>query len=558
MEKTVLIVEDIDTDRKLLRYSFEWHGYRILEAANGREALELALAEPPDLIISDALMPEMDGFQLLREVKKRRELHDIPFIFYSSVYTGHREEELALSLGALAFIVKPLTPEQFWEEINRALLSCVSPPVATGAVSPSDEEFLADYSRIVATKLEEKVRELQEANRRLALTETRYRNLFTSMRDVVVIADLSRTIIDANQPALRTVFGYETDEVIGKNSSMVYADRAEFEMTGREVFNRHDVQASKLVEARFRRKSGEIFVGEMYALKMVGDRGEPVGNIGVVRDITERKRSEEEIRCLNAGLEQRVAERTAQIETVNRELEAFSYSVSHDLRAPLRHIDGYSHALLEECTGGLSDECRRFLERIRAATDRMDRLIDAMLQLSHLTRKELDRKRIDLSALAEEIVAELRGVEPQRAVAVEIAGGMAAEGDGALLRVLLENLVSNAWKYSVNKPEARIEIGAREEEGTTVYFVRDNGAGFDPRYADKLFAPFQRLHADREFEGVGIGLATVKRIVDRHGGRIWAKSRLGEGATFSFTLGGGGPVVGRSGQAVSAAAELEV
>lgn len=537
MEKTVLIVEDIDSDRKLLRYSFEWHGYRILEAANGREALERALAKRPDLIVSDALMPEMDGFQLLREIKKRRELHDIPFIFYSSVYTGHREEELALSLGALAFIVKPLTPEQFWEEINRALLTHVPPSGAPGMVSPSDEEFLTDYSRIVATKLEEKVRELMAANRRIAQTETRYRNLFTSMRDVVIIADLSRIIIDVNQPALRTVFGYEADEVVGKSSSILYADHAAFEMTGREVFNRHDVLANKLVETRFRRKSGEIFDGEMFALKMVGDRGEPVGNIGVIRDITERKRSEEEIRRLNAGLEQRVAERTAQLEAVNRELEAFSYSVSHDLRAPLRHIDGFSQILMEDCDGGLSEECRGFVGRIRTATTRMDRLIDAMLELSQLSRKTLGHERIDLSALAEEIVAELRGAEPQRRVAVDIAGGMAAEGDGALLWVLMENLISNAWKYTTKTPDGRIELGASDDGDVTVYHVRDNGAGFDPQYADKLFVPFQRLHADREFNGIGIGLATVKRIVNRHGGRIWAESRPGEGAAFYFTLG---------------------
>lgn len=537
MRSTVLIVDDNTSDRKVLRYNFDWHGYRILEASNGREAIELARTDRPDLILSDALMPEMDGFQLLREIKKIKELRDIPFIFYSSVYTGYREKELALALGARAFIVKPLTPDQLWEEISRVLLEYVPPGANGRAVSRSDEEFLTDYSRIVAAKLEEKVRELEEANRSISLTETRYRNLFTSMRDVIVIADLSRTIVDVNQPALRDVFGYETDEVIGRSAMLLYADRSVFDMTGKEVFNRYDVDRGKLIEVPFRRKSGEIFEGELFALKMYGDQGEVVGNIGVIRDITERKHIEEEIRRLNTGLEQRVAERTAQLEAVNRELESFSYSLSHDLRAPLRHISGFCDILREKCSGELSGDCGRYLELIGSATQRMRDLIDAMLQLSQLSRGELSRMQVDMSEFAAGIVAELRHAEPDRAVTVHIAPAMSAEGDAALVRVLLENLIGNAWKYTSKKPEALIEIGTMESDGKTVYYIRDNGAGFDPRYSQNLFMPFQRLHSENEFKGIGIGLATVKRIVNRHGGDVWAESLPDHGATFFFTLG---------------------
>lgn len=290
-------------------------------------------------------------------------------------------------------------------------------------------------------------------------------------------------------------------------------------------------------------------------------------SIGIGMDITERKQTEEALHAYRDRLEELVAERTreleetklalmnivedvslktgelaertTQLEAVNRELESFSYSVSHDLRAPLRHIDGFSHALQEECGSVLSEECRGFLGRIRTASGRMWQLIDAMLQLAHLSRKALSREKIDVSSLAAEIVAELRTADPERAVTVDIAEGLAAKGDGALLRALLENLISNAWKYTAKRREARIEIGAMDDGGAKVYFVRDNGAGFDPQYAKKLFVPFQRLHSDREFEGVGIGLATVKRIVNRHGGRVWADSRPEAGATFFFTLGAG-------------------
>ncbi len=295
MTHSVLIVDDNEQDRKLLRYNFEWHGYQILEAANGLEALSLAISKLPGLIISDALMPEMDGFQLLREIKKKPELSEIPFIFYSSVYTGNREKEMALALGARAFIVKPLTADELWEEISRALLNGTNACTAIEQISRSDEEFLVEYSRIVAAKLEEKVRALEEANQRIAQSEARYRNLFASMRDVVIITDLSRTIIDVNQPALRTIFGYETDDVLGKSTSLLCADLAQFELAGKEIFNRNDTETGKLLELIYRRKSGAEFVGELHAMRMLGDDGKLAGNIGVIRDITERKRSATEL-----------------------------------------------------------------------------------------------------------------------------------------------------------------------------------------------------------------------------------------------------------------------
>jgi signal transduction histidine kinase len=235
-------------------------------------------------------------------------------------------------------------------------------------------------------------------------------------------------------------------------------------------------------------------------------------------------------------LEQRVVERTTQLEAANKELEAFSYSVSHDLRAPLRSIDGFSQALLEDYGDKLDDQGQKDLQRVRAATQRMAQLIDDMLNLSRVTRGEMHRDTVDLSAMAQGIAMELRAAEPERQVDLTIADGVQADGDARLLRVVLENLLRNSWKFTGNHPVAKIEFGVARNNGKAVYFVRDDGAGFDMTYAGKLFGAFQRLHAMTEFKGTGIGLATVQRIVHRHGGRVWAEGKIDQGATFYFTL----------------------
>ena len=246
----------------------------------------------------------------------------------------------------------------------------------------------------------------------------------------------------------------------------------------------------------------------------------------------------EQVRRQAAELEERVVERTAELVALNRELESFSYSVSHDLRAPLRSIDGFSRALLEDYYERLDDTGRDYLRRVRAASQRMGRLIDDLLTLSRVTRRELHRGRVNLSRIASAIADELRESDPERDVEFIIEPELVAYGDAHLLRVVLENLLGNAWKFTSRHPKARIEFGAiYQPDGATVYFVRDDGAGFDMAYADKLFGPFQRLHAMTEFEGNGIGLATVKRIINRHRGHIWAEGAVEQGATFYFTIG---------------------
>jgi light-regulated signal transduction histidine kinase (bacteriophytochrome) len=231
-----------------------------------------------------------------------------------------------------------------------------------------------------------------------------------------------------------------------------------------------------------------------------------------------------------------LSQRTAELEAANKELEAFAYSVSHDLRAPLRAMDGFSLALLEDYTGRLDAEGQDYLRRVRAATRTMAQLIDDLLELSRVTRAEMRRDAVDLGPLAQSIAAELQTMQPERQVEVIIADGLNTQGDPRLLRVVLENLLSNAWKFTGQQPQARIAFGLAEQNGQTAYFVRDNGAGFDMAYADKLFGVFQRLHRADEFPGTGVGLATVQRIIHRHGGRVWAEGAVGQGATFYFTL----------------------
>ena len=257
---------------------------------------------------------------------------------------------------------------------------------------------------------------------------------------------------------------------------------------------------------------------------------------GILASVIARERMEAEIRRLNRDLEESVHTRTAALQASLAELESFSYSVSHDLRSPLRAINGYAHLLQEDYGGRLDDTARGYLGRICAATERMGSLIDDLLNLSRISRSRTEPTEVDLSGIATEVLRECAAAEPQRRVEARIEPCLRARGDASLLRVALENLLGNAWKFSSRAEQASIEVGIVESAQGPAFYVRDNGEGFDPAYAAKLFQPFQRLHEIDDFPGTGIGLATVKRIIDRHGGTIWASSEPGRGATFYFTL----------------------
>ena len=376
------------------------------------------------------------------------------------------------------------------------------------------------------------VTERKKAEAALSQSEERYRAVVEQSAEGLYLVDGdTRRILETN-PALQHMLGYTAEELRGMELYEIVAhERSDVEANVRRTLE----EGTRYIRERsYLRKDGSVVEVEIAASAI--DYGGKRVICAAVRDITERKRAEEEIRRLNEELEERVRTRTAELRAANEELEAFGYSVSHDLRAPLRSMAGFSQVLLEDYEQQLDETGKDYLRRIQAASGRMGDLIDDLLYLSRVSRQEMRREEVDLSALAGRVVEDLRRREPGRRARFVVADGVRGRGDAGLLAVALENLLGNAWKFASREPEAVIEFGALEKSGETVYYVRDNGVGFDEAYADKLFAPFQRLHDEGEFEGTGVGLATVARIVRRHGGTLWAEGEVGRGATFYFTL----------------------
>jgi PAS domain S-box-containing protein len=348
-----------------------------------------------------------------------------------------------------------------------------------------------------------------------------------SSDDAIIGKSLDGIIRSWNAGAGR-VFGYTAAEMIGEPISILLPPgRLGEEPSILERLRRGERVDS--FETVRRRKDGQEIDVSMTISPIRDSRGQVVGASNVARDISDRKRAE--------GAIARAKEAT---EAANRELEAFSYSVAHDLRAPLRGIDGFSQALLEDYAEKLDEEGKRYLARVRESAQHMAQLIDSLLSLARITRGDIRRASVDLSELARATVERLRAAHPERNVEVLIAKGLTATGDGRLLGAALDNLIGNAWKFTRHQPKATIEVSSMRDAGQLVYLVRDNGAGFDMAFASKLFGVFQRLHTTDEFEGTGIGLATVQRIIRRHGGRIWAEGVVGGGATFYFTVDQGG------------------
>lgn len=421
-------------------------------------------------------------------------------------------------------------------------------------------------------RLTREMAERKRAGEALRQSETEFRAIFDQTFQFIGVLAVDGTLLRVNQSALQFA-GVQADAVIGKPfwEAPWWTHSAEMQQRLRAAIQ--EAGGGKLVrfETTHVARNGEVHCID-FSLKPVTDAaGRVVELIPEGRDITERKRAEDALRKLNDELDRRVKERTVEMQVksgelqesqralmnlvedlnekaaalelsnhelaaVNHELEAFSYSVSHDLRAPLRSVDGFSRLLLEQFNDKLDDKGRDYLQRVCAASLRMGHLIDDLLMLSRITRSEMHRQPVDLSALAAMVADNLQKTEPQRRVRWSIASRLTAQGDPRLLQIVLENLLGNAWKFTGKQPAPRIEFGVMERHGARAFFVRDNGAGFDMTYAGKLFGAFQRLHAAADFPGTGIGLATVQRIIRRHGGQIEAEGVTGRGATFYFTL----------------------
>ncbi|MCG2721472.1 MAG: response regulator [Thermodesulfovibrionales bacterium] len=535
--KTILIADDNQDNLYLLQSMLASSGHTVIMATNGAEALEKARKSLPDLIISDILMPVMDGFSLCNAWEKDPILQDIPFVFYTGTYTDPKDEQFALSLGADRFIVKPKEPEVFLKIIADLL---AGPRREKGEkrhrLKMPEKVLMREYSESLFRKLENKMLELEAANRLLKEKELALGNsirnwqiTFDAMNDAISLIGLDGKILRCNT-AMAKLVGRQIKDVIGQNCYTLMHGASK------------PIPECPIVRIKSskQREFLELFKNDRWLHvtvdPLLDDESSLIGGIHIIRDITERKRVEEELRRHREHLEELVGERTAELEDMNKELESFSYSVSHDLRAPLRHLTGFAGLLTEKLSENLDDEGKRYLQVISDSAMKMSRLIDDILLFSRMGRAEMRKISIDMNALVKEALQELETEVQGRDIRWAIGELPRVEGDPTMLRLVMINLIANALKFTRKKKQGIIEINAAAKKKEVVLTVKDNGVGFDMKYGDKLFSIFQRLHREEDFEGTGIGLAHVKRLVHRHGGRVWADGKVNEGASFSFSL----------------------
>jgi signal transduction histidine kinase len=402
----VLIVDDLAPSRKLLRINLQAEGIETIEAADGLQALSLMEKETPDAIISDILMPQMDGYRLCQEVRKHDKFGHSPFIFYTSTYTSPSDEQLALDCGGDRYIKKPAPIGTILDSLRE--LSKTESPRPRTPTQPEVVLVMREYNEALVRKLEDRNLELEKAREELA-------------------------------------HAYE-------------------------------------------------------------------------------------------GLERRVEERTADLLEANQELEAFSHSLAHDMRSPIMAVETFVEILLEDCAGKIGETSLDQIRYIGRAVNRINELTNDLLRLARASRADMLLGAVDLSAMVDALAQDLQLTHPARQVEFVIAAKVHALGDQSLLRIALENLLNNAWKFTGKTPHAKIEFGSDASSGEKVYYLRDNGAGFEMEKAGKLFGNFVRLHSADDFPGTGIGLATAQRVIRRHGGRVWAEAKPGQGATFYFVL----------------------
>lgn len=537
---TLLIVDDEPANLATVTEYLVGYGFQIKIAQTGEAGFELARLAQPNLILMDVRLPGIDGFEVCRRLKADERVQEIPVIFMT-VVARMKDKVRGFEAGGVDFITKPFQQEELLarvvthlrlrdltlqlEEANESLERRVEK--RTAALTNANQELQAE---ITERKRAEEA--MQNSEERLRLT----------MEAVNIGSwdwDVKKDVWSAS-PIDYTMLGYEPESWPADRLEWLKRvhpdDRAYVEKKNQDVLTR-DFKEHRY-EARLRHADGSYRWQYVYGFGIErNEKGSVTRMLGIRMDITEQKRAEAEIRLLNQELERRVRKRTAQLEAANKELEAFSYSVSHDLRAPLRHIDGFMDLLQKRAVTTLDEQSRHYMGTISKATNKMGLLIDDLLSFSRMGRHALSFQMVELGSLVHEVILELEPDANGRDIDWRIGDLPAVNGDVATLRMVLSNLIANALKYTRPRQKAWIEIGSLpSQDAEAVVYVRDNGVGFDMTYVDKLFGVFQRLHRDEEFEGTGIGLATVRRIINRHGGQTWAEGKLDQGASFYFSL----------------------
>ena len=529
--KRILVVDDNPENVHILVNNLQSQ-YEVICTTSGKEALEIAFSDDrPDIILLDIMMPDMDGFEVCSRLKANAETWSIPVIFITAL--GQEVDETrGLNLGAVDFITKP-----FSTPVAKARIEAHLRLKAEMDHRISLARKLEDLNENLETRIQTKTSALEQAHEDLKTSESKYRGIYENAIEGIFQTTPEGRFLDAS-PSLARHLGYDSPQELVATITDA-AHQLYFRPQDRKIVLQALAQKGEIsgFETQFKKKNGEVIWG-MASVKAVRDENSGESYFqGFVVDVTERKRAEADIRRLNQELEQRVVDRTVQLEAANKELEAFAYSVSHDLRAPLRHIDGYMELLQKKVENVLDEQGRHYMDTISGAATKMGRLIDDLLSFSRMGRHALAVRPVALKKLVDEIIQELMPDIAGRRIDWRIGDLPSVSGDEAMLRMALDNLIANAVKFTRTRKQARIEIGAQPIQGTeVVIFVRDNGVGFDMTYVDRLFGVFQRLHLEEEFEGTGIGLANVRRIVARHGGRTWAEGEPDQGATFFFSL----------------------
>jgi PAS domain S-box-containing protein len=504
----LLYVEDEADARSMVSkmLSMNYPTLKLYSAENGAAGLDLYREAAPEIVMTDINMPVMDGIRMSREIKALNPEARIIAV------TAHSDTSYllnAIEIGVHHYVLKPINYEELFGVIDKILEQIV-------------------LKRLVG----EQNRRIRESERLLSVAQ-RIAHLGSWQRD---LTDGSMQWSDE----LYRICGFEAGAVPASYEAflerVVPEEREAIHRALKQAVDQRQPLCAQF--CRIRRPDGSLRVVQIEAEVILDESSLPAQMIGTSHDVTELKEAEEKIRSLSDELERRVIQRTSQLQASVRELENFSYVVSHDLRAPVARLEGFCRALLEDCGNCPNPGCGLYAERAERVVRQIKHIIDAFNNLSHYARCKLIIEDVDLSATAARIAEGFRLSEPERAVEFAITPGIVVRGDARLLQIALEHLLGNAWKFTSKKPAARIEFGRSEEKGGTVYYVRDTGAGFNMKYVDKLFKPFQTIHSPGEYtwDGTAIGLATVQSIILRHGGRIWAEGEVDKGATFFFTL----------------------